>query len=77
MLLLQAVQPIIVRVVETKPVEGTSMAELILTAIGVVILSLVAAAILGGMLGAILIGIKRVRERYGLEPEADSVPHII
>jgi hypothetical protein len=76
-MLLQAAQPIIVRVVETTPVPGTSMAQLILTALGVVGLSLLAAAVLGGLLGAVLIGVKRVRERYDLGSNADSVPHIV
>jgi hypothetical protein len=74
---LQAAQPIIVRVVETTPVEGTSMAQVIVTAIGVVGLSLLAAALLGGLLGASLIGIKRLRERYNLGTYADSVPHVV
>jgi hypothetical protein len=76
-MLLQAAQPIIVRLVEMKPVAGTSMAQLILTALGVVGLSLLAAALLGGLLGAVLIGVKRVRERYDLGSGADSVPHIV
>jgi hypothetical protein len=76
-MLLQAAQPIIVRVVETRPVPGTSMSQVIVTAIVVVGVSLLAAALLGGMLGAALIGIKRLRERYNLGPADDSVPHIV
>ena len=70
---LLAVQPIMVRVVEAKPVEGTSMAQLILTAIGVVGLSLLAAALLGGVLGGILIGVRQLRARYGFESATQIV----
>jgi hypothetical protein len=69
--LLQAGQPIVVRVVE-QPVQDTSIADVIIGAIGLTGFLLLAAALLGGVLGGILIGIKLLRARYNLEPSSDS-----
>jgi hypothetical protein len=66
-----AAQPIVVRVVE-QPVHDTSIADVIIGAIGLTGLLLLTAALLGGVLGAILIGIKLLRARYNLEPVSDS-----
>jgi len=63
---LQAGHPIIVRVVE-QPVRDTSIADVIIGAIGLTGLLLVTAAALGAVLGGILIGIKLLRARYGSE----------
>jgi hypothetical protein len=69
--LLQSAQPIVVRVVE-QPVHDTSIADVIVGAIGLTGLLLLAAALLGVVLGGILIGIKLLRARYNLEPVSDS-----
>jgi hypothetical protein len=62
--------PIIVRVVE-QPVQDTSVADVIIGAIGLTGFLLLAAALLGLALGAFLIGVKKLRARYGVEQEAD------
>jgi hypothetical protein len=62
----QPVNPIVVRVVE-EPVETTGVADILIGAIGLTGVMLVSALVLGVLLGAILIGIKRLRARY--EPE--------
>jgi hypothetical protein len=66
---LQAGQPILVRVVE-QPVHDTSIADVIVGAIGLTGLLLLTAALLGAVLGGLLIGIKLLRARYHVE----SVP---
>jgi hypothetical protein len=62
--------PIIVRVVE-QPVQDTSVADVIIGAIGLTGFLLLTAALLGLALGGILIGVKRLRARYGVEREVD------
>jgi hypothetical protein len=69
--LIQSAQPIVVRVVEP-PVETTTVADILVAALGLTGVLLLAALVLGGILGAILIGVKRFRERYNLEPVPDS-----
>ncbi|HWK09988.1 MAG TPA: hypothetical protein VNR64_08055 [Vicinamibacterales bacterium] len=64
MLLQQA--PIIVHVVE-QPVKETSITDVIFGAIGVVGVGLLCAALLGAVLGGILILIKRWRAQHGYE----------
>lgn len=66
---MQPVNPIVVRVIE-EPVETTGVADILIGAIGLTGVMLLAALVLGGLLGAILIGIKRVRARY----EGDTLP---
>jgi hypothetical protein len=68
-LLLQQ-QPIIVRVIE-QPVHQTSIGDVIFGALGTVVILLVFAAILGAMLGGILIGIKLLLLRFGRQPYSD------
>ena len=70
-MLIQAAQPIVVRVVEP-PVETTTVADILVGALGLTGVLLLAALVLGGILGGILIGVKRFRERYNLEPVPDS-----
>jgi hypothetical protein len=62
--------PIIVRVVE-QPVQDTSVADVIIGAIGLTGFLLLTAALLGLVLGGILIGVKKLRARYGVEDEVD------
>ena len=64
-------QPIVVRVIE-EPIESTTAADILLGAIGLTGVLVLVAVVLGGVLGAILILIKRVRARWGLEPIPDS-----
>jgi hypothetical protein len=63
-------EPIVVRVVE-QPVQNTSIADVIIGAIWLTSLLLVTAALLGVVLGGILISVKKLRARYGLEPIGD------
>jgi hypothetical protein len=75
--LLQAGQPIVVRVVE-QPVRDTSIADVIIGAIGLTGFLLITAAVLGAALGAVLIGIKLFRTRYSTsEPGVFQAPTIV
>jgi hypothetical protein len=67
----QSTQPIIVRVVED-PVETTGIGDIVFGALGLTGVMLLAALISGALLGGILIGIKRFRAKYNLEPIPDS-----
>jgi hypothetical protein len=55
--------PIMVRVVEEAPVESTTVADVLIGAIGLTGLLIVVAVLAGATFGAILIGIKKMRER--------------
>jgi hypothetical protein len=63
--------PIVVRVLE-EPVESTGIADILIGALGLTGVMLLAALLLGAMLGGLLIGIKRLRAKYNLEPVPDS-----
>ena len=67
----QPAQPIVVRVIE-EPVETTGISDLVLGALGLTGVMLAAALLLGLLLGGLLIGVKRFRARYNLEPVPDS-----
>lgn len=70
---LQDNQPIMVRVVE-QPVHETTISDVIFGSVGLVGVLLIAAALLGLLLGAGLIGLKRLRARDGLQTqEAESL----
>ena len=72
MTLLQGVsQPIVVRVVE-QPVHDTSIADVIIGAVGLTGLLLITAAVLGVLLGGVLIGVNLLRARYKLGSVSDS-----
>jgi len=64
-------QPVMVRVVE-QPVESTTVADVLLGAIGLTGALILGAVLLGLLFGGILIGIKRYREKHNLEPIPDS-----
>ena len=68
---MQSAQPIIVRVIE-EPVESTGVADILVGALGLTGVMLLAALLLGAILGGILIAIKRFRAKYNLEPVPDS-----
>jgi hypothetical protein len=68
---MQPANPIIVRVIE-EPVESTTVADVLVGALGLTGALLLAAAVLGAVLGGILIGVKLLRARYNLEPVPDS-----
>ena len=68
---MQSTQPIVVRVIE-EPVETTGIGDIIVGALGLTGVMLLAALILGAALGGLLIGIKRFRAKYNLEPVPDS-----
>ena len=63
--------PVMVRVVE-EPVASTTVADVLLGAIGLTGVLILCAVLLGVSLGGILIGIKKFREKYNLEPVPDS-----
>ena len=67
--MLQA-DPVIVRLVE-QPVHDTSVGDVIIGAIGLTGLLLITAALLGLLLGGILISVKKLRARYDLEETPD------
>jgi hypothetical protein len=69
--MLQPSGPIIVRVIE-EPVEQTTIADVLIGSLGLTGAMLLAAAVLGAILGGVLIGIKLLRARYNLEPVPDS-----
>jgi uncharacterized protein YacL len=64
-------EPIMVRVVE-QPVHETTIADVIFGSIGLVGVLLLAALVLGLLLGFALIGLKRLRARDGLDPQGEA-----
>jgi hypothetical protein len=64
-------QPLIVKVVEPA-VESTSIADIVIGALGLTGAMLLAALVLGAALGGVLIGYKKLRARLNLEPIPDS-----
>lgn len=66
-------QPIVVQVVDSgKPAESTTAADILIGAIGLTGVLLLVALVLGALLGALLIGFKKLRARLDLEPIPDS-----
>ena len=68
---MQQSDPIIVRVVE-QPVHETTISDVIFGSLGLVGVLLVAALLLGLVLGGALITVKRLRRRDGLDPNDDA-----
>jgi hypothetical protein len=66
-----AQQPVIAKVIEPA-VESTTVADILIGALGLTGAMLFAALLLGALLGGLLIGIKKFRQRYNLEPVPDS-----
>jgi hypothetical protein len=69
--MLFALQPVMVRVVEP-PIESTTVADVLIGALGLTGVLVLSALLLGAVFGGILIGIKKLREKYNLEPVPDS-----
>ena len=64
-------QPVMVRVVE-QPIESTTVGDVLIGAFGLTGALVLSAIVLGALFGGILIGIKKLREKYNLEPVPDS-----
>ena len=62
---------VMVRVVE-QPVDSTSVADVLLGSIGLAGVLILVAVVLGSLLGGLLIGVRKMREKYDLEPVPDS-----
>ena len=60
-----------VQVVE-QPVQETTVADVLLGAIGLTGALIIGAVVLGGLFGVLLIGLKKTREKYHLEAVPDS-----
>jgi hypothetical protein len=67
----QSAQPIIVRVLD-EPVKSTGVGDIIVGALGLTGVMLLAALLLGALLGGLLIWIKKLRAKYNLEPTPDT-----
>jgi hypothetical protein len=65
------VKPIIVRVIQ-EPTPSTTIMDVVVGALGLTGALLFAAILLGALLGGILIGVKKLRARYNMEPVPDS-----
>jgi uncharacterized membrane protein YqhA len=65
---MQSAQPIVVRVLD-EPVKSTGVVDIVVGALGLTVVMLVAALLLGALLGGVLIWIKKLRTKYG-----ESVP---
>ncbi len=61
----------LVRLIQ-EPVKETTVLDIVVGALGLTGALVIAALILGALLGAVLIGITRFRARYNLEPVPDS-----
>ena len=70
-MLLALQQSVMVRVVEQQ-VESTTVADVLLGAIGLTGVLIIGALLLGALFGAVLIGVKKMREKYNLESIPDS-----
>ena len=60
-----------VRVVE-QPVDSTTVADVLIGSIGLTGALILVALLLGVLFGGILIGLKKLREKYNMEPVPDS-----
>jgi hypothetical protein len=74
---LQQPDPIIVHVVQ-QPVQSTTVADVLIGAIGLTGVLVLAALLLGGLLGGALIGFKVWRERMNADgPTESDTMHIV
>ena len=63
--------PVMVRVVE-QPTESTTVADVLIGAIGLTGVLILAAVLLGALFGSVLIGVKKYREKHNLDAIPDS-----
>ena len=70
-MLTQASQPIVVKFIEPAA-NSTTVADVLIGALGLTGALLLVSAVCGAILGGILIGVKLLRARYNLEPTPDS-----
>lgn len=70
-MLLALQQTVMVRVIQ-EPIQETTVADVLLGAIGLTGALFIGAVLLGALFGAVLIGIKKMREKYNLEAVPDS-----
>jgi hypothetical protein len=68
--------PIVVRVVQ-QPVESTTVADVLVGAIGLTGVLVLVAVLLGGLFGAVLIGVKLLRRRLNVEPPESDIIHLL
>ena len=68
--------PIVVRVVQ-QPIESTTVADVLVGAIGLTGMLVLVAALLGGLFGAVLIGVKLLRRRLNVETPESDIIHLI
>jgi uncharacterized protein YneF (UPF0154 family) len=68
--------PIIVKVVQ-QPVESTTVADVLIGAIGLIGVLILLAALLGVLFGGLLIGVKVLRRRLNIEPPESDIIHLI
>lgn len=71
MFAVQRGEPIIVRIVE-QPVDETTVVDVLVGSLGLVGVMLVAALLLGLVLGGVLVAYKRLTARDGLDPAGDA-----
>ena len=65
--------PIVVQVVQ-QPVQSTTVADVLVGAIGLTGMLILLAAVLGAVFGALLIGVKLLRRRLNIErPDSDVI----
>jgi hypothetical protein len=64
---MQPPQPIMVQVVE-RPVQSTTVADVLIGAFGLTGALILVAVLLGAVFGGILIGVKLLRAKYGPAP---------
>jgi hypothetical protein len=65
--------PIVVHVVQ-QPVQSTTVADVLVGAIGLTGVLILLAVLLGGVFGGLLIGVKLLRRRLNIEaPESDII----
>lgn len=68
--------PIIVHVVQ-QPVQSTTVADVLIGAIGLTGMLVLLAVLLGGLFGGLLIGLKLLRRRLNMEPAESDIIRLI
>jgi hypothetical protein len=68
---LQQPAPIIVELIK-EPEKSTTIVDVLVGSLGLTTVLLLAAVVLGAVLGGILIGVKLLRARFNLEPAPDG-----